>query len=385
MPRRMTHEDFCRKLEERHPGVYDVIGVYERSDIKIKLRHLECGDVIDITPNSAITKAPCRTCGIKGISESKKKTHGEFVDEIRKMNPHIEIVSKYQGVDKRVSVIYLECGHESTEYPQSLRARPKCGKCSVISRRANPSDFRKAFEDVYDNEYELLTDYVRSSEKVMVRHVKCGREYLMSPGKIRAGQRCRVCADKKNGILRRSNTKRFARRLLNKRGEDFEIVGEYITKYAPIKVRHKKCGEVYETYPALLIAGGACPNCVKYESKGEIEVMKELENLGIDYVREKRVGGILRVDFYLPKHRAYIEYDGIQHYIPVEYFGGVEAFEEASKRDAIKDHYCRFLGFPLLRIPYWEFDNIPQIVTEFIEELEEERKKRKEDDLLDGE
>ena len=31
---------------------------------------------------------------------------------------------------------------------------------------------------------------------------------------------------------------------------------------------------------------------------------------------------IILVDFYLPDYNLFIEYNGIQHYIPIEYFGG---------------------------------------------------------------
>ena len=34
------------------------------------------------------------------------------------------------------------------------------------------------------------------------------------------------------------------------------------------------------------------------------------------------------VDFYLPKYNLFIEYNGKQHYEPIEYFGGQQYLEE---------------------------------------------------------
>ena len=36
-----------------------------------------------------------------------------------------------------------------------------------------------------------------------------------------------------------------------------------------------------------------------------------------------------------------IEYDGQQHYKPIEKFGGEKAFEKTKFRDVIKNNYCK--------------------------------------------
>ena len=37
--------------------------------------------------------------------------------------------------------------------------------------------------------------------------------------------------------------------------------------------------------------------------------------------------------FFLPQQNVFIEYNGEQHYHPIEHFGGVAIFEEQIKRD----------------------------------------------------
>lgn len=46
------------------------------------------------------------------------------------------------------------------------------------------------------------------------------------------------------------------------------------------------------------------------------------------------------MDFYLPDYNVAIECQGIQHFEPVETFGGYEAFEKIIERDRIKKKHC---------------------------------------------
>jgi hypothetical protein len=45
-----------------------------------------------------------------------------------------------------------------------------------------------------------------------------------------------------------------------------------------------------------------------------------------------------------------IEYDGRQHFTPVDYFGGQEAFERQQAHDKIKSQWCETNKVALLRI-----------------------------------
>ena len=73
---------------------------------------------------------------------------------------------------------------------------------------------------------------------------------------------------------------------------------------------------------------------------------------------------ILPFDFYLPNYNICIEYNGEQHYKPIEYFGGVKVFEIQLIRDNIKKEYCLNNNIPLLIISYKE--NVEEILTNYI-------------------
>lgn len=64
----------------------------------------------------------------------------------------------------------------------------------------------------------------------------------------------------------------------------------------------------------------------------------------------------LRFDFYLPLHSIAIEYDGEQHFRPVEHFGGKEGFSRRLLNEAVKEAFAHAAGIKLLRVPYTEPD-----------------------------
>lgn len=118
--------------------------------------------------------------------------------------------------------------------------------------------------------------------------------------------------------------------------------------------------------------GGGCPFC--FESNGEKIIKIILDDIKINYEIQKTFDEckhkrLLLYDFYLLKLNALIEYDGIQHFEPIQYFGGVNGFKLTQKRDEIKNEFAAKNNIPLLRIPYTKFDFIKEEIISFISTL----------------
>jgi len=58
------------------------------------------------------------------------------------------------------------------------------------------------------------------------------------------------------------------------------------------------------------------------------------------------------LDIYLPAHKVAIEYQGEQHYRPIEIFGGTEGFEATVRRDEAKRRLC---ALARVRLEYIHF------------------------------
>lgn len=136
------------------------------------------------------------------------------------------------------------------------------------------------------------------------------------------------------------------------------------------------CGNIFEKSASYMLNHGhsrlACPRCrwriedkrLKEHDKkfprissGEWHVMKYLSSHNIPnvygYICEHlRYNGHLHFDFWLPKYRIAIEYDGRQHFEPVNFFGGKKGFRLEKKRDHLKNRYCKKHHIKLIRIAY---------------------------------
>ena len=110
--------------------------------------------------------------------------------------------------------------------------------------------------------------------------------------------------------------------------------------------------------------------------KGEEKVEKILSKNSINFIeqywfKDCRYKYPLKFDFYLPENNICIEYDGLGHFEPIN-FGGkreeevIEIFKEGQIRDQIKNKYCKDNNITLIRIPYWDFDNIENILKEHL-------------------
>ena len=65
---------------------------------------------------------------------------------------------------------------------------------------------------------------------------------------------------------------------------------------------------------------------------------------------------IAGLDMYIPSLRTAIEYQGVQHYVPVDFFGGQEALEQRQALDLQKRALCEQNGVRLIE---WAYDAEP--------------------------
>ncbi len=87
-----------------------------------------------------------------------------------------------------------------------------------------------------------------------------------------------------------------------------------------------------------------CRQC--NESCGERLVRCALEDLGIEYEQEKRFSSCrdkkeLPFDFWLPRFSTLIEFQGKQHEVPADFFGGIRALSGVKRRDKIKNDWAK--------------------------------------------
>lgn len=106
----------------------------------------------------------------------------------------------------------------------------------------------------------------------------------------------------------------------------------------------------------------------------EYELFCAVERLHGDAIYQYRAPWLDRqsLDIYIPSLNIGIEYQGEQHYHPVDYFGGDETFSSQKERDEVKLEKCRMHNVGII---YWRYDATikKRSVQEAIEKCKHER------------
>lgn len=141
------------------------------------------------------------------------------------------------------------------------------------------------------------------------------------------------------------------------------------------------CGCAWKTAVSKRTEGKGCPHC--NESKGEKAIRKILTDKNISFEEQYKFKDrfgltgkrLLKDDFAIFDKNGNIigtiEYHGEQHYHPVDFTGSGEKwakkeFEKNQKRDKLKSDYLAVHNIPQLIIPYWDFNNVETLITNFI-------------------
>ena len=122
------------------------------------------------------------------------------------------------------------------------------------------------------------------------------------------------------------------------------------------------CGNICSVPQSNLLNGWSTScGCARANGATAKYIGELLKQNGISYIPEYRFDDCrdkqaLPFDYYLPDLNIAIEYDGIQHFKPVDLFGGEQAFLILQKHDEIKTDYCKEHNIELIRIPYTTTD-----------------------------
>lgn len=146
-------------------------------------------------------------------------------------------------------------------------------------------------------------------------------------------------------------------------------MSDYVSCKTKVSVKHETCGNIYKTSRNTILQGCGCPVC--RESKGERRVRKYLLEKVFEFTSQYKLKNCRNVnplpfDFAVSNNQnelsCLIEYDGEQHFKPIEHFGGEKGFQQRQHNDQIKNAFCKENNIPLIRIPYWDYDNIETIL-----------------------
>ena len=355
-------EIFIARAREIHGDRYDYSLVeYTGSLKKVKIICKEHGVFEKVAASHSSSGTGCPSCGMNELKRKVTHTKDFFVSKAREVHDDKFDYSKVEYIDTRTKVTIICPDHgefEQTPYSH-IKGNGGCRKCKTGAQTLNTETFISKAKEVHGDRYDYsLVEYESYNQHKVTIICKEHGPFEQSPNTHINGSGCRICS----GFL--LTTDIFIARAKEIHGDlfDYSLV-EYDRLNSKVKIICKKHGIFKQRPISHLHQGTGCPKCKA--SRGERRIMKFLEASGIKYTTQKtfkdlKLVGKLKYDFYLPHINTLIEYDGKQHFLVQEYFAN--DLEEIQRRDAIKTKYAEDNNIRLIRIPYWDYDNIETIL-----------------------
>ncbi len=305
------------------------------------------------------------------MSIGSKETYYNYIKK-HFPNANIEVL-EYNTTRKPSKVKCLDCGkiHEfkvaskiTERYYFCDCKNQKRQKILEKSKLIIKQNLKEKFPKI---DFEIL-EFGSSYEPITVKCQQCGlvKTYSNTQNLYNLKHFCN-CDNEKYSI------KELTEMLPETVKEEYEILNEiHSITYDKVKVRHKDCGFIFETkIPYLKFKDINCPQCQRRYSKGEKAIRKYLQNNNLFFESQfhflnteiSKLSFDFKVNY---NNQIYlIEFQGIQHFKPIEWFGGEERYKKQQEYDNNKKEFCKQNNYILIEILYSDLDKIDIILNQY--------------------
>ena len=273
----------------------------------------------------------------------------DFKDFVKNKYPNLLILNIDSDIKYRDRIKFKCDKHGLNNSRFDHFIKKGCSYCNkLLLQSENRDKFIYLSNKKHDNKYRYdKVIYINNKTDVIITCDKHG-DFKQRPDNHIAGAGCTNC----NYKLSNNDFIEKCREIHNNRYIYDKTLYNGYRSYITIKC--KKHG-YFNQLARIHINGFGCPKCS--ESLGETKIYNFLVERGVSFERQKKFDDCkninnLKFDFFLPKYNMCIEYNGLQHYTPIDFFGGEESYKLQLKLDKIKLEYCNANNIKLLIISY---------------------------------
>ena len=270
--------------------------------------------------------------------------------------------------DGKNSKFYVECPYKHSKYETSLTILKKgrkamgCPQCKSLNKTKTNIDrvgYLKVVKYIQDCGFTILTSSREYKGVSTLLDIKCSKGHNQQVSYEVFKKRVTKCVE-----CYQDEKLCIAKNKASKLGYVLHD-NTYIGKNMHLDITCDKGHKWHPTYDSFIYADTKCLHC-QY-SRGEDMIEDILNKYHIMYIKQYRFHNcfykrLLTFDFFLPYFNMCIEYDGIQHFQPLSHFGGYERYIDLRVKDIIKNEYCKEHNINLVRIGYFNFDNIESLL-----------------------
>lgn len=271
---------------------------------------------------------------------------------------------------KFICPIHKQKGMQIVDWSHFRTYTKGCRYCS--GRGKTTDDIRS---EISDKNVVLISEYTGNEKPINCKCKKCGHIWTTLPKVLVTNKSgCPKCGREKASKNETKSQEDFVDEL-SVRNPNLIVTGKYITSKTNIQCTCKVCGTVFSATPSNLLNGNTgCPRCNM--SRSELMMLQTLDKFGISYKQQFQINdcrfiGTLKFDAFDVNNNIGFEYNGEQHYIPIDFAGrgndwAKKQLELTQSRDNAKIKYCEENKIPLIIIPYWERNNMESfLLSEF--------------------
>ena len=303
---------------------------------------------------------------------SKKITTQNFISRAQKIHKKKYIYKKTKYIQSIVPVVITCPIHgDFLQTPHHHLEGHGCKKCSDQrtgnSRAMSLEGFVSKSNEVHSYKYSYLKVVYTNARTNVIITCPIHGDFEQLPCHHLKGHGCPQCSSERNANLKRFTTEQFIEKAVKTHGNKYDYSQvNYINSHTKVYIICPKHGQFQQT-PSSHLSGRGCKLCS--ESHGEKMIFNIFKEYQINFIPQYDINiddkinklGRTTIDFYLPDFNMFIEYNGIQHYIPQNYFGGKVKFDNYQvPRDTYIRNYCNSSGIKLIEVPYQikTYDNL---------------------------
>ena len=342
----MTQEEFIKRASEKNPDFDFSKSIFIKRNEDVTAMCPKHGEFTRKAV-SFLTGTTCPEC----VREQKKQL---FIERATKYHKGKYDYSKVQYINCDTKVEIICPIHGSIwQVPNDHLRNIGCYKCSH-DYSPTTEEWIESVKDLYDGKYDLSkVIYVTNKTPVTVICPEHGEFYPLPNNYKKGVSGCPKCNDIRKHKQFAKTTEQFIEDAKKVHGDRYDYSKvDYYNKSTEVEIICPEHGSFFQV-ASIHLSGSSCPKCLLKNQTKLFNRLKEsfpTEEIIFEYRAEWLQR--LRIDIYFPKYNIGVEYDGAQHFIPVDKFGGEEKFKQTQFWDKKKNKICRDNGCILFRLPY---------------------------------
>ena len=381
----MSHQGFLKRAWEIHGDKYDYTKTkYTNIRTRVTITCPDHGDFVQ-TPSAhvhlrynahhdAMMASGCPQCATYRAAHSRRITPDQY-NEILKEKKGGTIIAIEPYFNNRTNIKHqcTVCQHVWSPRPANVLSGGGCPPCSLKQRAQaqmkTPEQFLIDAKNVHGDKYDYSkTVYTGAFEKVTITCPIHG-DFEQAASSHTKGSGCFECglevtqeAFAKNYVP--LTTAQFIQKAKEVHGDRYDYSKtKWVKATVPVVITCKEHGDFMLGHPHGHVSQGrGCPLCCANRTRTEGQFRETLEeyfskfgdykfpSIFPKWLRNPNSGHVLQLDGYCEELQLAFEFQGRQHYEPIDFYGGELNLIKVRRRDDFKKTICAREGVTLLCI-----------------------------------